>query len=198
MANPNVIPTQAKPCVKCGACLRSPRGRCKACVNARAAAWSSANKERRKATNAAWYTKNTERALAGRAAWKSANPDLIKATNAAWYTKNIEQAKEQRAKWKFENPEALRIHSHNRRAKKLAAGGALSKDLAAKLFTLQKGKCPCCKQPLGDDYHLDHIMPLALGGSNTDDNIQLLRSICNLQKSAKDPVEFMQSRGNLI
>ena len=74
----------------------------------------------------------------------------------------------------------------------------LSVGLSAKLFKLQKGKCPCCKQPLGDDYHLDHKMPLALGGTNTDENMQLLRSICNLQKHAKHPVDFMQERGYLL
>jgi 5-methylcytosine-specific restriction endonuclease McrA len=52
--------------------------------------------------------------------------------------------------------------------------------------------------PLGDNYHIDHIMPLALGGSNTDDNIQLLRQRCNNQKCAKHPVDFMQSRGFLL
>lgn len=71
-------------------------------------------------------------------------------------------------------------------------------DIAERLFKLQRGKCACCKQPLGDDYHMDHIMPLSLGGSNTDDNIQLLRAKCNQQKSAKHPVDFMQQRGFLI
>lgn len=60
------------------------------------------------------------------------------------------------------------------------------------------GKCPCCKQPLGDEFHLDHVIPLALGGPNTDDNMQLLRKTCNLQKSAKHPVQYMQERGFLL
>jgi 5-methylcytosine-specific restriction endonuclease McrA len=51
---------------------------------------------------------------------------------------------------------------------------------------------------LGDNYHLDHIVPLAIGGTNTDDNIQLLRQKCNQQKSAKHPIDFMQSRGFLL
>jgi hypothetical protein len=41
-------------------------------------------------------------------------------------------------------------------------------------------------------------MPLAKGGTNTDNNMQLLKATCNQQKHAKDPVEFMQSRGFLI
>ena len=38
----------------------------------------------------------------------------------------------------------------------------------------------------------------ALGGLNADSNMQLLRAECNLQKSAKHPVDFMQSRGFLL
>lgn len=90
------------------------------------------------------------------------------------------------------------MYEHKRRAQALASGGVLSVGLSAKLFKLQKGMCPCCKQPLGDDYHMDHKMPLALGGSNTDNNMQLLRKKCNQQKNAKHPVDFMQSRGFLL
>jgi len=74
-----------------------------------------------------------------------------------------------------------------------------SPNLSEKLFVLQKGICACgCQQPLGRDYHLDHRMPLALGGTNTDDNVQLLTKLCNLQKGKKHPIDFMQSRGFLI
>lgn len=102
-------------------------------------------------------------------------------------------------KWRADHPEAVRTIRQNRRARKLAAGGTLSTDIAERLLKLQRGKCACgCDQPLGDDYHLDHRMPLALGGTNTDDNMQLLRKRCNLQKHAKHPVDFMQSRGFLL
>lgn len=42
------------------------------------------------------------------------------------------------------------------------------------------------------------IVPLALGGTNTDGNMQLLRSTCNQKKHAKHPVDFMQQRGFLL
>lgn len=45
---------------------------------------------------------------------------------------------------------------------------------------------------------MDHILPLALGGTNVDENIQLLRKRCNLQKCAMHPVDFMQSKGRLL
>lgn len=117
---------------------------------------------------------------------------------AKYYEANSEKVKATRAKWAEANREQLRTLRHNYRARKSANGGKLSKDIADRLFVLQRGKCACCGLPLGTDYHLDHIMPLALGGSNTDDNIQLLRSSCNHQKRAKHPVEFMQQRGFLL
>ena len=36
-------------------------------------------------------------------------------------------------------------------------------------------------------YHVDHRMPLSLGGSNYPDNLQLLCPTCNLSKSATHP-----------
>ena len=147
------------------------------------AAWAAANPEKVKAASKAWIAKNQERHSANVNRWQSANPDRVKAAIK---------------KWRSENPETYRIIGQNRRARKSIGGGKLSQGLAAKLFKMQRGKCSCCGLPLGKEYHLDHIMPLALGGSNTDENIQLLRKRCNLQKNKKHPVDFMQSRGFLL
>ena len=131
-------------------------------------------------------------------AWRAANPEKYKSSISAWYAKNIKKAKDSASTWRKSNPEKRRIQSQNRRARKLQNGGKLSSGLAERLFKLQRGKCPCCKQPLGDDYNLDHIVPLAMGGANEDWNIQLLRKLCNSQKHAKDPIEFMKERGFLL
>lgn len=142
---------------------------------------------------------NHDKVLAATAKWAAANQDKLKAKDAKWRSANPERYRTTKAKWYAGNPEACRIHSHNRRARVRNVGGALSTGLAEKLFRLQRGKCACgCGQPLGEDYHRDHRMPLALGGSNTDDNIQLLRNLCNLQKGAKHPIDFMRQRGFLL
>lgn len=187
---------------------------CKECQKAVDSAWRSANRDRKKATDLAWRAANLEKARAKTSKWVAANPEKKRATNiawaianpdkvsaarAAWRAENPEKCKELAHKWRAANPDAGRINSHNRRARKRANGGRLSHDIAEHLFKLQRGKCACgCKQSLGDDYHLDHIMPLALGGPNADDNIQLLRSTCNQKKSTKHPVDFMQSKGYLL
>lgn len=159
----------------------SLRSNCKAC---------------RKIEKAAWYANNREKSLSYSAAWATANPDKVRARNAAWYAANRDRKAAYHATWAAANRESMRIHFQNRRASQY--GGKLSSGLAARLFKLQRGKCACCGLPLGDDYHLDHIMPIALGGTNTDDNIQLLRSTCNHKKHAKHPIDFMRSKGYLL
>lgn len=162
------------------------------------AEWIAANKERRDAQLKAWSAANKDKNKAKFQEAYKADPEKFKAIAAKWRGENPEKVREIVKKSRLANPESVRIHHANRRARKKAVGGRLSRGLAKKLFTLQKGVCPCCKQPLGSDAQLDHKMPIALGGTNTDDNIQLLRKRCNIQKGAKHPVDFMQSRGFLL
>lgn len=159
------------------------RSSCQACETESQRIRRASNPEKSKAYAAAWYAANAENLRIKSCAVYAANPDKFKDLASAWIKAN---------------PEARRRYKNNRRARKIEAGGRLSKGLAEKLFKLQRGKCPCCGKPLGDDFHLDHKMPLALGGSNTDDNMQLLRQQCNNQKHVKHPVDFMQSRGFLL
>jgi HNH endonuclease len=147
---------------------------------------------------AIYRAENQEKVHDGRVAWATNNRDKLKSSRDAWRLANREKQKVLTADWSKVNPEARRVLRQNYRARKLANGVGISKDIAARLFLLQKGLCPCCNNPLGDNYHLDHIMPLVLGGSNTDRNIQLLRATCNQHKHAKHPIEFMQSRGFLL
>ena len=214
-----------KTCIKCGNTKQDEdfhgranggdglRNSCKECMHVSHAAWREQNREKIKvqktayraanpskikARNAAWYAANTASAKEKSKAWQASNQDKVKVNQAAWHALNKEKTRARQAAWSVAHPEACRIKSHNRRARQIANSGKLSQGLQAKLFKLQHGKCACCGLPLGDDYHLDHIMPLALGGSNTDSNIQLLRQRCNGQKGAKHPINFMQMRGFLL
>lgn len=151
------------------------------------ASYRQANPEKVKAAAAIYYAANTEERKAYNAAWRKANPDKLHSWDASWC-----------AAWRAANPDYVRLWNHNRRVSIRISGNVLSQNLVAKLFKLQRGLCVCCNKPLGDDYHLDHIMPFALGGINVDSNTQLLRQRCNNQKGAKDPIDFMQSRGFLL
>lgn len=141
---------------------------------------------------------NRDRLLKQQKAWQESNREAIAEKKRAYYEANREQTIKRTSAYRKANPDKVKIFASNRRAKEIACGGKLSSNIEQKLFKLQRGKCACCGLPLGDNYHLDHIMPLALGGTNTDDNIQLLRAKCNHQKSAKHPIAFMQSKGFLL
>ena len=154
--------------------------------------------EKEKETQEKWINANRQRLNAYKRKWQAENREKVMAYQRKYGGKNKEKIKAAATTWRRNHPEAMRLKELQRRAREKKCGGRLSLGLADKLFKLQRGKCPCCGLPLGADYHMDHKMPLALGGMNTDDNIQLLRALCNTQKQAKHPIDFMQSRGFLI
>ena len=160
------------------------------------------NKEKILAKAKAYREANGDKVRAAVAKWRKANPDYHKTTERKEYVKkwreeNIEYRKGVEKTYRLCNKDKLRIKNMNRRAA-VRTQGKLSTGLAVRLLKLQRGKCACCGEALGADYHLDHIMPLALGGTNTDDNMQLLTATCNMQKHAKHPIDFMQQKGFLI
>lgn len=135
-------------------------------------------------------------------AWRKANPEKVKASKAAWRARNPEYAKIKVAEWKAANPERhaanKRNYKRNRRAKKKSAGGIHTSNDIKQLLSSQKGKCICCKSSIANNYHVDHIIPLALGGRNDKLNLQILCPTCNIRKGAKHPIDFMQSIGMLL
>ena len=140
------------------------------------------------------YHANKERYSAENKLWMQLNKEKRAAYSAKYREENKERRKQSYAEWEKNNlPARLRINA-NRRARIVGNGGVLSRGIREKLFSEQNGKCACCGLPLGEKYHLDHIQPISKGGKNTDDNVQLLRVRCNLQKKDKDPIEFMKSR----
>lgn len=165
-------------------------------VAAAHAKWAAANKERRSVQHAAWREANKEKLQRERAERYIQNRDKELAAAKDYKKKNPDKVRAAESEWRKANPDIVRVYKSNRRARESV--GKLSTNITERLFSLQKGKCACCRVPLGDKYHLDHIMPLALGGTNTDDNVQLLTQRCNNQKHAKHPVDFMQQRGFLL
>ena len=204
LANPPYVSKDIKMkiCKKCGGMEFYAGSHCKHCLKVTMNKCRTANPEMYKETGRAWRKAHPAEMKAQHDKQYAANSEEIKAKARARYRANREARLVAVRKWQSANPDkykdSMRRARENRRARKLGNGGVLSKWIVAKLFKLQRGKCACCSLPLGADYHLDHIMPLALGGKNDDRNVQLLRRHCNNEKHAKHPVDFMQSRGFLL
>lgn len=88
---------------------------------------------------------------------------------------------------------AERVRAHNRDR---VEGKFTIADVRA-LMRKQNMMCACnCGQSLHLGYHIDHIMPLARGGTNWPANLQLLTPLCNLRKAHKTlPVGVPVPRG---
>jgi len=182
-------------------------------VKAQKAADYARHKERRRAANEAWSRANPEKVKEQGAAWRAANPDKVKAIQARhyeankekiqarlreYYVANPEKRRENQIAWRAANPERARALCRNRQARKRAAEGTYTGDDVKRIYGAQKGKCACCNKKVGDNYHVDHVMPLALGGSNWPSNLQVLCPSCNSKKNAKDPLQFSREQGLLL
>ncbi len=131
------------------------------------------------------------------------HPDEAKRRMAAsidkWKQNNRHKTRLASRKFYKNNKDKVKIYHHRRRAIIQGCVGHLSSGLRAKLMSLQGNRCAVCKCDISvTESHMDHIIPLAKGGPNTNDNIQMLCKTCNLRKGAKDPIDFMQSQGYLL
>lgn len=70
--------------------------------------------------------------------------------------------------WAKKNPEKRAAIGRNRKARKRLASGAFTSKDIENLMELQKAKCAhaWCKKSIKNKRHIDHIVPLILGGSN--------------------------------
>lgn len=57
----------------------------------------------------------------------------------------------------------------------------------------QQGLCALCGQILGEDYTIDHKIPITKGGDNLFSNVQLAHFICNQRRSCTDLDVFLKS-----
>ena len=180
-------------------------------IIARARLWRENNRERHRAYVKNWISENrdahngyvregyrrdpskrTQAALR----WCKANPERANENARLWYKLNPERVKATGRRWRKSHPEKVRemerLSTSVRRARKRNALGIISPNIIKQLWDKQGGLCnnSFCKVDLVFEirmYHLDHIMPLALGGKHEDSNLQLLCARCNLSKGAKHP-----------
>jgi len=98
-------------------------------------------------------------------------------------------------KYRKENPERAREWAKARRGK---LETRLPRGTIKRIGEMQRWQCGICRCSIKRDYHIDHITPLKLNGKHEPANIQLLCPSCNVRKSAKHPVDYMQERGYLL
>lgn len=179
------------------------------------AEWQRNNPEKVAAKAKRWRQAHRDEILARMKAARAADPEAARQRERAIYAANASQICRRKAKWraanvdterarhkryKENNRETVRLHWKARRHRKRGAAGTFTATNIASLMDIQRGRCahPWCRASLKAGHHIDHVMPLARGGSNDRRNLQLLCPPCNLKKHAKHPIDFAQENGLLL
>lgn len=133
-----------------------------------------------------WFRANPDRVKEYRAEFKVRHPEKI----AAWRERDREAANERARRWAKENPTKNVEKTARRRARERAATiGPV--DVEA----LWTGACGICLAPMDRALRrpdplspsIDHIIPLARGGSHTQANLQWAHLTCNFRKHCSLP-----------
>lgn len=153
--------------------------------------WIAKNPDKKRESNRKDYAKSREAYIARAKKNKAANPAKAAASAHKRFVERFEETKVVRAErdraWRANNPERVRELSEKRKGTREKH---LPRGTIARLMVSQNGQCVYCKVDIISKYQIDHIMPIALGGTHTEDNVQLLCPCCNRRKSDKHPAVF--------
>lgn len=148
---------------------------CRSCMTKRTARYRAARPDRYKADYTRYNTKHRERRAEQAKQRRLDNPERERAHDATW-RKN--------------HPEEARAKGRNRHARLASAEGSHTAADVAAQRARQKGRCYWCGVKVGRSYHVDHVVPLARGGSNGPENLVIACARCNCSRGALLPHEW--------
>ena len=204
--------TPMKVCTKCGqefpataeyfpprkAVPSGKSSQCRQCVSARTKKYREENKDKIKELNKRWRERNADYIRKKNREYWDKNPQKFQQWKKKWREKNAARIKKYNANWQKENPDRVRAASLNYKARKANADGSHTAEDVRNQYKHQKGRCYWCNKPVGDTYHVDHVIPLDKGGSNGPENLVIACPVCNLSKGSKLPHEWDGSGGKLL
>jgi 5-methylcytosine-specific restriction endonuclease McrA len=167
-------------------------------IRAKKAAYRAVNPEKIKSQEAAYRANSREKFAVRRKEYRLRNLEKVKALEAASRARNKEKRAAHNVAWRADNPDKVRAINRNRHARKRMAEGHNTAEDIQRIYTAQNGKCAYCKVKLNNKFHVDHIVPLAKGGSNWPANLQLTCGPCNSRKKDRDPLDHARELGMLL
>jgi len=121
-----------------------------------------------------------------------------------WYLTRQDSERARTSRYSKENPQKRSMWKRNRRARKLAVDS--DKYLESDILHIYGIECHICQETIDlsaprqvgttgweKGLHLDHVIPLAKGGSDTVDNVRPAHGICNVKKNDRDLESYVES-----
>lgn len=182
----------------CRAGHLSPRYVCDAnciqCKVARQAIFNAANPEFQRK----YKEQNRERIRTHHATYREKTRDSRQESDRRLYQVRRGAVKATAKAWYAADPLRERIKQTRRRARKMASGGRHTAADINTLLAKQRGLCDNCRVSLREGFHVDHVTPLVLGGSDGPENLALLCPKCNLAKGVAHPLVWAKRNGRLV
>ena len=122
----------------------------------------------------AYRVENRERNNLNKRIWRSLNPEA----NSAQRKRDL--------------PAQRRSDAKRRMAVMNSHGKAAKADILA-IKEIQGGRCAYCGSQ--ESLHVDHKVPLSIGGHHVEANLQWLCGRCNVRKGAKTDTEYRKENG---
>lgn len=130
--------------------------------------------------------------------WRAAHPHRPAEIARAYRKRNPARVREANKQYYATHPEHRKAAKHRRRARKANAGGTYNQNDIKLMRKACHNKCYYCGSKFVDDrFHVDHIVPLSRGGTNSLENLVLACPHCNQTKNNKLPHEWPEG-GRLL
>ena len=171
------------PCTKCGlpwpktADYYSPdrkmrsgfKSHCKRCASAETRRWIQAHREQKSETNRQYHLDHLEQRRADARSHHAENRDRANARSRQYYQ---------------DHKQEYRLRERAIQANRRAAPGKATKEQVVARILFYGSRCWMCGDPWS---HIDHVKPLAAGGTNWPANLRPACGPCNLRKGARWP-----------
>jgi 5-methylcytosine-specific restriction endonuclease McrA len=173
-------------------------GGCLVCGHSKVLKWRAKNHAAHLAIKRASYHKCKANHVAQRAGKYLETRNSVRIAQRAYYLDNSEKIRSKVKEYRLLNPELVTATKRNTKAKRSGAEGFHTLEDIKRIGGAQKWKCAWCRRPCKKEHEIDHIIPIAKGGTNWPNNLCVSCRPCNRAKAARDPIEFSQSMGMLL
>jgi hypothetical protein len=176
--------------------------RCRACSVRLSQDYAARNREKVAARQSAHRKQHREQVNEQKRKTRAKNREhyrtYSRVTNREWNERNRERLNAKNRRWKQANPDSVKAAAQRRRALLRNSAEHHTPTEWRELKAHYGHRCLCCGAREGDvQLTPDHVLPLAVGGTNGISNIQPLCLPCNLRKGVQH-IDYRPLDGPLL